>query len=140
MSIGDEVVRAARGVGRARRAVRGHVNHDEIVGLGMARNPVELLLDVLGGGLLVGEHVDVVCGKTTDRWILKCSSKGSGVRAGVVELGNLCVGKVADADDERPLLLHGAGLYGRGNRTGVSTPSASIPREAGVARRADSGP
>ena len=64
--VGDEVVGAARGVRGARRAVRGHVNHHEIVGLRVARDPVELFLDVLGGGLIVGEDVNVVRGKSAD--------------------------------------------------------------------------
>ena len=48
--------------------------------------------------------------------IFERRGKSSGVGVSVVELGNLLVSKVADADNERPLLLHGAGLHGRRSR------------------------
>ena len=116
--VSDEVIGAAGRVHGARRAVRGHVNHHQIVGLRVARDPVELFLDVFGRGLLIGEDVHVVGGELADGRILEGGGKGVGVGGGVVELGNLAVSKVADADDERPLLLHGAGPHGRGSRCG----------------------
>ena len=119
--VGDEVIGAARRVDRARRAVRGHVNHHQIVGRGVARDPVELLFNVLGRGLLVGEDVHVVGRELTDGRILESGGKGGGVSGGVVEAGNLGVGKMSDADHERPLLLDGTGRHGRrsGSRRGA---------------------
>ncbi len=116
--VSDQVVGAAGGVNGSRCAMRSHINHDQIVGLGMARDPIQLFLDVFGRGLIIGEDVNVVGGKTADGRILQRGGKGGGIGASVVELGNLAVGKVADANDERPFLLYRAGLNGRGGRHG----------------------
>ena len=92
--------------------MRGHINHHQIVGLGVARDPVELFLYVFGGGLLVGEHVHVIGRELADGGILESGGKGCGIGGGVVETRNFTVGKMSDADHERPLLLHGAGTHG----------------------------
>jgi hypothetical protein len=74
--------------------MRGHINHDQIVGLGKAGDTVELLLDVFRRRVFVGELVDIVGRKLADVGIFKSSGKGVGVSGGEVELGNLRIGKV----------------------------------------------
>ena len=44
------------------------------------------------------------------RGILELGGEGCSVGARVIELRNLLVSEMTDADDQRPLLLHGAGL------------------------------
>ena len=85
----------------------GEIEDDDVVGAGLAGDPVELLLDVAGGGLGVGEGVDVGLGEAADGGVGEDGGEGEGVGGGVVQGGDAAVGEAADADHQRPLLLDG---------------------------------
>ncbi len=93
----------------------GRVDQHKIIGLGVSSYPVEFLLDVLGGCLLIRQEVNVLRWKASDGGIFECIRNSICVCSCEAQRRDAAVGELADADHESPLLLHRA----HGNHRGA---------------------
>src|ERR1700743_2126171 len=98
--VGDEVVQTADRVRFAWRPVGCEIENDDVVRASVTANPVELFLDVVGGGFGVGQRVDVFLREASNGRVGEQCGKCGGVTCGVVQAWDIAVRETADANDQ----------------------------------------